>query len=89
MTSAGNPPLLSVGAQPPDVTATGSRPGSRAAAPSGRRPAAPVPRTRMFGLENDFAAASAPPLIALRVITPSPLHLRKTESGVVIVTNRK
>lgn len=48
--------------------------------PPGGCPAAPAPRTRMFGLENDFPTPSAPFSNCWGVITLSPSHLWKPKS---------
>lgn len=53
--------------------------------PPGGCPATSAPWTRMFGLENDLLLPQPLSLIAPRVITLSPSHLRKTKSHSVIV----
>lgn len=56
--------------------------------PPGGCPAAPAPRTRMFGLENDFPTPSAPFSNCRGVITLSPSHLRKPKSCGVFLAGK-
>lgn len=56
--------------------------------PPGGCPAAPAPRSRMFGLENDFPTPSAPFSNCRGVITLSPSHLRKPKSCGVFLSGK-
>lgn len=56
--------------------------------PPGGCPAAPAPRTRMFGLENGFPTPSAPFSNCRGVITLSPSHLRKPKSCGVFLSGK-